>query len=71
MHSTTSELANAVAATGYAIWPDFVDGQQLKALRREASGLLDGPHARHYPKSTRVWDLRLHENPFVTSASTR
>jgi ectoine hydroxylase-related dioxygenase (phytanoyl-CoA dioxygenase family) len=59
------ELAEAVAADGYAVWPSLVDGEQLMALQASASRLLASPHGRSYPKSTRAWDLHLHGSPYV------
>ena len=60
-----SELAQAIASDGYAIWPDFVHGEQLRVLKANAGVLLAGPHGRAYPKSTRAWDLHLHAGPYV------
>ena len=61
----TIELAEAVAADGYAVWPNFVNGEQLRVLQASASQLLSSPHCRSYPKSTRAWDLHLHGNPYT------
>jgi ectoine hydroxylase-related dioxygenase (phytanoyl-CoA dioxygenase family) len=61
----TVDLAAKVCAQGYAIWPAFLDGARLRHLRTAVDALLASEHARHYPKSTRVWDLYLRGEPFV------
>jgi hypothetical protein len=61
----TSELAAAVATNGYGVWPSFIEGEQLAALRASSSRLLAGPDGRPYPKSTRAWDLHLRGSPYV------
>ncbi|MFG3041755.1 phytanoyl-CoA dioxygenase family protein [Streptomyces sp. NPDC048330] len=66
---TISEYRRAlvvdVRARGFAIWPDFLDGSAVERLREQATQLAAGEHANPYPKSTRVWDLFRHGEPFV------
>lgn len=59
------ELADAVQTRGIGVWPEFVDGHQLAALRSHADRLATGPDALHFPTSTRVWDLHRHGPEFV------
>ena len=60
-----TELATTVQAQGYGVWHGFLAGARLARLRRDADTLLASEHARHYPKSTRIWDLYLHGESFV------
>jgi ectoine hydroxylase-related dioxygenase (phytanoyl-CoA dioxygenase family) len=62
---TVTSLTTTVQTHGYAVWPSFLDGPRLATLRRAADELLNTEHARRYPKSTRVWDLYLHGEPYV------
>ncbi len=57
--------AAAVREQGYAIWPGFLGPTALDELRCLAAALTSGPHANRFPKSTRVWDLYRHGEPFV------
>ncbi|MFE6333984.1 phytanoyl-CoA dioxygenase family protein [Streptomyces sp. NPDC057798] len=54
-----------VRAQGYAIWPGFLTGPATARLQDHVNRLVSGVHANHYPKSTRVWDLFRHGEPFV------
>lgn len=60
-----AELAADVAASGVAVWPSLICGDQLEGLRRAVADLLEGPHALAFPKSTRVWDLYRHHAVFT------
>lgn len=59
------DLARRVRADGAGTWPGFTTGETLAELRTEAHRLATGPHALHFPTSTRVWDLHLHSQRFV------
>lgn len=59
------DLADAVREHGVGLWPAFVSGNQLAALRAQADRLASGPHALPFPTSTRVWDLHSHGPMFV------
>lgn len=59
------ELAACVADRGYAIWPGFLTSERLHSLQAQSSALLLSGNARHYPKSTRAWDLHLHHGAFL------
>ncbi|MFI1163271.1 phytanoyl-CoA dioxygenase family protein [Streptomyces sp. NPDC020801] len=54
-----------VRTQGYAIWPGFLTEPVTAQLQDHATRLASGVHANHYPKSTRVWDLFRHGEPFV------
>ena len=69
MSFNPAALAHAVATDGYAEWPGFVSGPLLESLTAASEALLSGPHARPYPKSTRVWDLYLLGPEFVDLVS--
>lgn len=58
-------LASDVRSRGHATWPAFLDPAACCELRSLSQGLAVGQHGRHYPKSTRVWDLFKHGNPFI------
>ena len=60
-----TDLTIAVRDAGYAVWTDFLEGPRLARVRRAADALLATEHARRYPKSTRIWDLYLHIEPFI------
>lgn len=62
---TISDLAAEVVANGYAIWNEFLDHEQVSAVREAATELFVSEYARPYPKSTRIWDLHLHGEPYV------
>jgi len=59
------ELATNVREDGAGSWPGFADIETLARLRADAHRLATGPHALHFPTSTRVWDLHLHGHRFV------
>ncbi|MFE9407328.1 phytanoyl-CoA dioxygenase family protein [Streptomyces sp. NPDC006704] len=58
-------LVADVRTQGYAIWPGFLDARATEQLREHTTRLAEGELANHYPKSTRVWDLFRHGEPFV------
>jgi hypothetical protein len=58
-------LVTDVRTRGYGLWPAFVDPASCTVLRGLGDALADGQHAYDYPKSTRVWDLFRHGEPFI------
>jgi Phytanoyl-CoA dioxygenase (PhyH) len=58
-------LADQVRSQGFAVWPGFATASQCDELAAAARILASGEHARHYPKSTRVWDLYQFDPGFV------
>ncbi|MFD0404131.1 phytanoyl-CoA dioxygenase family protein [Kitasatospora sp. NPDC127116] len=58
-------LAADVRAHGHAAWPAFLGPAACAELRVLSEALAVGQHAHHYPKSTRVWDLFKHGDPFI------
>lgn len=59
-----SPIGDAVRRRGHAIMPDVLKPDDLKLLHAEAMHLACGPHARRFPKSTRVFDLYRYGKPF-------
>lgn len=62
---SAADLTAEVDKQGFAVRPGFLDAARCAALREHARRLVDGEHALHYPKSTRVWDLYRHGEEFV------
>lgn len=63
--STVNDVADSVREYGVAILPNFVADGLLLSLQRQAEELLRSEHALHFPKSTRIWDLYRHGQPFI------
>lgn len=59
------DVTEAVHESGVAVVPHFATGNLLMSLRRRANELLRSNHALRFPKSTRVWDLYRHGQPFI------
>lgn len=62
-----TDLVAQVRRDGVGLWPDFVSGETLAGLQGCAARLATGPHALHFPTSTRVWDLHCHDDRFVNT----
>lgn len=62
---TPQQAADDVARDGVALWPGFIDDHVLGQLRDTCDALASGSQALHFPKSTRVWDLFRHGEPFL------
>lgn len=58
-------LVDIVQREGAAVLPDFTPEPLLAALQVESDRLSDGGYAHRFPKSTRVWDLYRHGQPFI------
>jgi ectoine hydroxylase-related dioxygenase (phytanoyl-CoA dioxygenase family) len=63
--STESTACNEVRQQGFSILPTFIEFEQLLSIRRAALALTPTEHLKVYPKSSRVWDLHTHGDPFL------
>jgi len=59
------DMVARIQEHGYAIRPGFLQHEELDAVHAAACQLAASADARHYPKSTRVWDLYRHDALFV------
>jgi ectoine hydroxylase-related dioxygenase (phytanoyl-CoA dioxygenase family) len=64
-------LADQVRAHGYAVWPSFITPERCRVLREAAADLATRDAARHYPRSTRVWDLYQYGATFTDVVADR
>lgn len=62
---TMIDIVEGVTDQGFAVWPDLLDPDALTRTAAAAKELVTGEHAHAYPKSTRVWDLYRHGQPFI------
>jgi len=58
-------LASEIMTRGFTVIPGFADPAACQAMHGMAADLAAGEHAQRYPKSTRVWDLYRHGQPFL------
>jgi hypothetical protein len=59
------QVTSAVRRDGVGLWPEFITGEPLRILQEHAAQLAAGEYALDFPKSTRVWDLYRHGEPFL------
>lgn len=62
---TVPGIVEAVADQGFGVWPGFLDPDAIARTAAAARQLAEGEHSHPYPKSTRVWDLYRHGQPFT------
>jgi ectoine hydroxylase-related dioxygenase (phytanoyl-CoA dioxygenase family) len=60
-----ADIAETVRRDGAASWRGFLNPVATAEVTRSANALATGAHANHFPKSTRVWDLYRHGDPFL------